>query len=117
MDCQLSLDSYQEQTKKTAVYISATHDKIGRLSYCVLGLCGESGEVAEKVKKIIRNHQGELSEERKTELIKEVGDVLWYLAAIATELNVPLSVVAELNLAKLADRHKRNVIASEGDNR
>ena|SRR5689334_6519569 len=111
-----SFDGYQELARKTAVY-GEGNPFILRLAYCGLGLNGEAGEVAEKIKKLIRNYHGELNEERKSEMVKELGDVLWYISALATELNVKLSAIAELNLAKLADRQKRNVIAGEGDNR
>lgn len=83
----------------------------------VLGLVGEAGEVAEKYKKIIRDKEGIISEEDRKELIKELGDVLWYIAVLAEYLGADFSDVAAGNLAKLADRNERNVIKSEGDNR
>lgn len=83
----------------------------------LLGLVGEAGEVAEKFKKIIRNKGGEISEEDKKEIIKELGDVLWYIATLSQYMNLELDEVAKVNLEKLADRQKRNVIKSQGDNR
>ncbi len=83
----------------------------------VLGLSGESGEVADKIKKILRNKDGAIKEEERLEIIKELGDVLWYLATLSRYLGADLDQVAKVNLDKLADRHKRGVIKSKGDNR
>jgi NTP pyrophosphatase (non-canonical NTP hydrolase) len=83
----------------------------------VLGLCGETGEVAEKLKKIIRDKAGAISEEDKTELAKELGDVLWYLAVFAHDIGFSFDDVAKGNLAKLRDRQARNVLGGSGDNR
>jgi NTP pyrophosphatase (non-canonical NTP hydrolase) len=96
-------------------------DRENNLIYPALGLVGEAGEVAEKVKKLWRNHghtgAGQLSPEKREELVKEVGDVLWYVNALCQELGVPLEEVAARNAAKLSDRAQRGVIKSEGDNR
>ena len=83
----------------------------------VLGLTGEAGETADKVKKIIRDKGGKFSEEDKGEIVKELGDVMWYLAGIARYLDVDLSEVAEGNIEKLASRKQRGVISGSGDNR
>ena len=83
----------------------------------VFGLAGESGEVVDKIKKHHRNNNGVISQEDIRELAKELGDVLWYLSAIAHYLGIELDEVAEMNLAKLFDRQERGVIKSEGDNR
>lgn len=88
----------------------------GDLTYPVLGLNGEAGEVAEKLKKVIRDKGGDVSESREA-LIKELGDVLWYVAACAHELDVELSVVAQRNIEKLADRAARSALHGEGDER
>lgn len=84
-------------------------------------MAGESGEAVDKIKKYWRNfgafEASLLTDAQKTELIKELGDVLWYLAAIASELNVDLSEIATTNLNKLFDRRERGVLKSEGDNR
>ena len=109
----MTFEEYQKQSRKTAQY-----PKIGEnFVYPVLGLTGEAGEVAEKIKKLFRNRNGDLSLEYKLEIAKELGDVLWYLSQIATELDLSLEEVAQLNLEKLFDRQKRGVIKSEGDNR
>ena len=83
----------------------------------VLGLAGESGETADKVKKIIRDKGGVISEEDRGEIVKELGDVLWYTATIARYLGVPFSEVAEKNLEKLEKRRERGKLHGEGDNR
>ncbi len=104
---------YQILSRKTAIY-----PKKGRnLSYPTLGLCGESGEVAEKVKKLLRDKKGKLDSQSKQEIIKEMGDVLWYLSAIASELKVNLEEVAKININKLSNRKKKNKIQGSGDNR
>ena len=103
----MRFDDYQEEAKKTAIYPDQY-----RVVYPALGLAGEAGEVAEKVKKHIRD--GVLNVE---ELKKELGDVLWYLAAIASDLDLTLDDVAEANLQKLRSRQARGVISGNGDNR
>jgi len=83
----------------------------------VLGLVGESGEFADKIKKIYRNDNGEMSEDQRKELLKELGDVLWYVNSLASYLDSDLQSIADINLRKLEDRLSRGVIASTGDNR
>jgi NTP pyrophosphatase (non-canonical NTP hydrolase) len=105
-----------------AVWQFASYPERGKnLIYPALGLAGESGEVAEKIKKLWRN-QGQtgasgLSAEKREELVKELGDVLWYVNAMCREMGVTMDEVAAKNAAKLSDRAARNVIKSEGDNR
>lgn len=106
----MNINTYQEEASKTAIY----KDK---LIYPTLGLCGEAGEMANKVKKILRDNNGQISEEVKQNLIAELGDVLWYVAAIATDLGADLDSVAAENIAKLNSRKARNVIGGSGDNR
>lgn len=83
----------------------------------VLGLVGEAGEVAEKFKKLIRDKDGVITEADKDEIIKELGDVMWYLATIARYLDVELEQVAAGNLDKIASRKARGVQKGSGDNR
>ena len=85
--------------------------------YPALGLAGESGEYVDKIKKIIRDKEGLISAEDRVSLLKELGDVLWYITACAMELQSDLDEVAAMNVAKLLDRHDRNVIHGEGDDR
>ncbi|MBR2795471.1 nucleoside triphosphate pyrophosphohydrolase family protein [Candidatus Saccharibacteria bacterium] len=82
-----------------------------------LGVAGEAGEFADKVKKILRDKKGAFTDEDKDAIIKELGDVLWYVALVSLYLDVPLSRVAELNIEKLASRAKRNTLTGEGDER
>lgn len=106
-------DKYQKECGKTAVY-----PKIGeKFVYPLLGLLGETGEVSEKIKKIFRDEGGKLTAEKKEEIKKELGDVLWYLAQLSSELGLKLSDVATGNLEKLASRKIRNKLHGNGDNR
>lgn len=83
----------------------------------ILGLVGESGEVAEKVKKLIRDKQGVLSDDEKRELVKELGDVLWYITTISHLIGYSLEDVARVNNEKLLSRQARGVLGGSGDNR
>ena len=87
------------------------------LAYPALGLCGEAGEYADKLKKIMRDKGGVISSEDRISMLKELGDVLWYITACAYELDSSLDKVADMNVEKLLDRNKRNVLHGEGDNR
>lgn len=109
----MNFNDYQKQAKKTAVYPNKGKNYI----YPVLGLAGEAGEVAEKFKKIIRDNDGKIDSEKKAEIEKELGDVLWYVAQISTELKINLEDVAKTNIKKLSSRLKRNCIKGDGDNR
>lgn len=97
-------------TKQTAKY---PQDKA--LEYLTLGITSEAGEVADKVKKIIRDG-GSLEEKRK-DIMGEVGDVLWYVAQIGLVIGFSLEEIAKKNIEKLLDRKERNVISGSGDNR
>lgn len=110
----LSFTAYADAAGQTATYPGRG---TGVLTYPVLGLNGEAGEVAEKLKKIIRDHDGQISDTQRDALIKELGDVLWYVAACCHELNVPMDEVAQKNLDKLASRKQRGVISGSGDER
>ena len=108
----MELSEYQLLSRRTAVYPPEAG-----LSYPTLGLAGEAGEVAEQIKKSIRDDGGELTPERRDKLAKELGDVLWYLAQLATELELDLDEVAEANLLKLRSRQLRGVLSGSGDER
>lgn len=110
----MSFDEYQKQALTTVL---STGDEFKDLLHWVLGLNGEAGEVAEKLKKIIRDKQGVVSADDKVELAKELGDVLWYIAVFANDLGVSLDDIAAQNLAKLRSRKDRGVIGGNGDNR
>ena len=87
------------------------------LTYPTLGLSGESGEVAEKVKKLIRDKGGVLDDTVRADLGKELGDVLWYVAQLCSELGLSMSEVAQGNIDKLSSRMARGKISGDGDNR
>ena len=111
----MEFDDYQEQAGKTAHF-----SKPGahyRLMYLAMGTAGETGEVIEKVKKLIRPAEVSVSEEKRQDLKKEIGDVLWYISQLAKELGLSLDEIATHNIQKLADREQRGVIHSEGDTR
>ena len=108
----MELSKYQELASKTAVFPK----DIG-LAYCVLGLNGEAGEVAEKLKKIFRDNNGIIDNKNKDEIAKECGDVLWYLSQICEILELNLDNVAQMNIDKLNSRMQRNKLQGSGDNR
>lgn len=108
----MNFSDYQKKSKATAFY---PHEFA--LPYIALGLTGEAGEVAEKIKKIIRDQEGRVSEEHKKEIGKELGDVLWYMAQMATELGLDMSEIAQGNIDKLTSRRDRGVLGGSGDNR
>lgn len=110
----MKFDDYQKQAIGTA--LNPTRD-FNALMYRTLGLVGEAGEVAEKIKKILRDKDGKISVQDKEEIIKELGDVLWYMQALADILEVPLSEIAEKNLKKIHSRKVRGVTKGSGDNR
>lgn len=110
----LNFDEYQKKALTTA---STTGDEFKDIMHWALGVNGEAGEIAEKLKKIIRDKKGNISEDDKAELSKEIGDVLWYLAVLAEHLGMSFEEIAEANLAKLQSRKKRGVIGGSGDNR
>ena len=110
----MTLDEYQKQALTTVI---SCGDDFKDLTHWVLGISGESGEIADKLKKIIRDQNGVVTSENKTELAKEVGDVLWYLAVLAEHLGVSFEEIAQGNIAKLRSRQARGAIGGSGDNR
>lgn len=112
-----TLEGYQILTEVTAIYPEAGTGSAQALAYVALGLVGEAGEVANKVKKVLRDSDGEVSEEVRQALVGEVGDVLWYLARLSTELKTSLGVVGQENITKLLDRKDRGVLKGSGDTR
>ncbi len=112
--------NFNEYQKKASEYdlfeINSDLNSVGFIEK-VLGLAGEAGETADKIKKILRDKDGITTDDDKFEIVKELGDVLWYVAAISRYLDVPLSDVADTNIKKLASRKERNEIHGAGDNR
>lgn len=113
----MDFDNYQTKIKKFDFFDETTDLKAVGFSEKVLGLVGEAGETADKVKKVLRDKDGVLSDEDRDAIIKELGDTLWYLASISRYLGVPLSKVAEINVNKLESRYQRNKLHGEGDER
>lgn len=109
----MDFEEYQKQSRKTAIYPNINDNYI----YPTLGLVGEAGEIAEKVKKIMRDDGGVITEEKKQELSKELGDVLWYVSQLASEFELSLEDVANLNIEKIRSRKQRGKIHGDGDNR
>lgn len=105
------LDNYQKAASKTCL------DNCNNINYLTLGLVDEAGEVAGKVKRIIREDGGKLTEERAAEIADELGDVAWYLSQLARVIGYDLSTITNNNLRKLQSRQERGVIAGQGDNR
>ncbi len=108
----MTLNEYQQHALETAIYPEES-----RIVYPTLGLTGEAGEVADKVKKVIRDGHREFTDEKKREIMKEIGDVLWYCATLSHDLGFDLEEVARTNVDKLRSRMERNRIGGSGDNR
>lgn len=109
----MNFNDYQTKSRVTAKYPAIGHAVI----YPALGLVNEAGEVAGKIKKIFRDKGGVVGEAEREALKAELGDVLWYIAQVCTELDLSLDEVAESNLTKLLDRQVRGKIQGDGDNR
>jgi NTP pyrophosphatase (non-canonical NTP hydrolase) len=108
----VELSDYQRLSRRTAQY-----PREAWLAYPALGLAGEAGEVAEHAKKAIRDDGGEVGDERRGAMSKELGDVLWYVAQLASELGLDLNEIAQANLDKLLSRQRRGVLSGSGDER
>ena len=106
------LDMYQQVAKTTAIY-----PREQAIIYPTLGLTGEAGEVANKVKKIIRDGSNKNDDRMVSEIKSEIGDCLWYIAVLADDIGCKLSDIANLNLIKLANRKEKGTIHGSGDNR
>jgi NTP pyrophosphatase (non-canonical NTP hydrolase) len=108
----VDFSDYQRLSRRTAEY-----PREAWLTYPALGLAGEAGEVAEHAKKAIRDDAGTITDERRAAMAKELGDVLWYAAQLATELGLELDRIARENLDKLLSRQSRGVLSGSGDDR
>ena len=108
----MTLNEYQQKALETAVYPQEF-----KIIYPSLGLTGEAGECADKVKKVIRDNGGQFTEEKKYELAKEIGDVLWYCATFANDIGYDLETIGQMNNDKLHSRQERGVLGGSGDNR
>jgi NTP pyrophosphatase (non-canonical NTP hydrolase) len=108
----MNMQDYQTQASKTAIYNDADI-----IVYPALGLMSEAGEVAGKIKKVLRDNNGHFDPNQREAISQEVGDVLWYLAALCTDLGIGMETIAQRNLDKLNSRMARGVIAGSGDHR
>ncbi|OGG60146.1 hypothetical protein A2765_01085 [Candidatus Kaiserbacteria bacterium RIFCSPHIGHO2_01_FULL_56_24] len=111
----MDFDEYEKLASRTATIDDSK--RLYRLYDLGLGIAGEAGELAEKLKKAIRDDGGEISEERREGLKREIGDVLWYLSQLSNALGFPFSEAAQANITKLEDRLARDKIKGSGDNR
>jgi mazG family pyrophosphatase domain protein len=108
----MTLNEFQKAALETAVY-----PKEYKVIYPALGITGEAGECSDKVKKVIRDNNGEFTDDRKREIAKEIGDVLWYCATLAHDIGYSLEEIGEMNVEKLRSRKERNKLNGNGDNR
>ena len=109
----MDMNEYQYKARKTALYPNAGNNVV----YPTLGLAGEAGEVTDKVKKILRDHGGVFDDSAKESIMLELGDVLWYISQLSSELGFDLEFVAQKNIEKLTSRFKRGKISGDGDTR
>lgn len=109
----MKLSTYEKRALRVAFYPNQGNN----LTYTVLGLCGEAGEAAEKVKKRERDSKGKFTKKARTDFLKELGDVLWYIAASAKEVGSSMEEVASMGLKKLESRARRGKLGGSGDNR
>ena len=109
----MDFEEYQKEARKTEVYPKGLNDWI----YTSMALGGEVGEILNKLKKVIRDENSEISEEKREDLSYEIGDVLWYIAAFCTALNLNFDDIARKNLDKLKSRHERDKLKGSGDKR
>lgn len=109
----MTFKDYQDKAVETAIYGAGN-----KIIYPALGLANEAGEVLGKIKKVLRDKEGNFDDiSTRVTIADEMGDVLWYLAALAKDIDVSLDQIADRNIAKLLDRRARNVIQGSGDNR
>lgn len=108
----MELTDYQISALETAVYPEQYN-----IIYPALGMAGEAGEVADKVKKVIRDDNSQFTEEKKKEIAKEIGDVLWYCAVLAHDIGFSLEEVGRMNIEKLKSKQERGKLSGSGDNR
>lgn len=112
----MNLNDYQKEAISFAIYPKSKEWDLPL--YPALGLAGEAGEVAEKIKKLMRDTDANiLTENQKREIAKELGDVLWYVANLAADIDYDLEEIAGMNIEKLQSRKERNALKGSGDNR
>lgn len=109
----MDFNTYQKKARETAIYPNMGNE----FSYPALGLVGEAGEIANKLKKVIRDNGGCLTDDVRSAVSDEIGDCLWYIAQLATEMGYDLESIAQGNVSKLASRKERGTLTGSGDNR
>lgn len=109
----MDFNTYQQKARETAIYPNMGSE----FTYPALGLVGEAGEIANKLKKVIRDNDGVLTDKVRESVGDEIGDCLWYIAQLATEMGYDLDTLAKSNVNKLASRKERGVLSGAGDNR
>jgi NTP pyrophosphatase (non-canonical NTP hydrolase) len=113
----MQINEYQKLAVRTAIYPDHSYGGIVALTYCALKLNGEAGEVAEAIGKAMRDDDSVITRDRREHLKRELGDVLWYIANMAKELDFTLEDIAEANVLKLQDRKARGVLKGSGSDR
>lgn len=113
LEVPLTFAEYQRRSQARAIY----PNRGDNIVYPIIGICGEAGEVAEKLKKVLRDKGGVWSDDDQRLLVKELGDVLWYIAAVASELKIDMQDIADANLDKVDGRHERGTLQGSGDDR
>lgn len=124
----LNLEEYARMTQKAAIYRDEVDDLVAEASdesiakmlkifYATTGLAGEAGEIANKVKKILRDNRGVVSEDTRTKLLGELGDVAWYLVALTEELGFTIEEVLAFNYEQIRSRQARGTLTGDGDDR
>jgi NTP pyrophosphatase (non-canonical NTP hydrolase) len=113
----MTFDEYQKQALNTAYTSSKHKDTLMDQTIWAMGIVGEAGEVIEKWKKMVAYNDGKITDEFLQDFKKELGDVVWYIAVLAHSLGFSFEEVMEVNVNKLKDRKKRNVIKGKGDDR
>lgn len=110
----MNFTEYQDDVQELAITkLTGIHE----VMYSTLGILGEAGEISEKIKKIVRDKHGIISEEDKQLLGKETGDVLFYIAKFLSDIGLDFETIAMENIQKCRDRETRGVVSGSGDNR
>lgn len=109
----MDFEEYQKKSRKTAVYPNIGKNHV----YPTLGIAGEAGEIANKMGKVMRDNKNKITSQRKRDISHELGDILWFIAQLSTELKLSLNDIAEENIKKLQSRLKRGELRGSGDNR
>lgn len=116
----MDINDYQTKASDTAIYpptLQLDGDDIPNIYYPAMGLCGEAGEVCNKIKKVMRDNGGRVTQAIRADMIGELGDVMWYVAELASKLGLELEDILAFNIAKLNGRKDRGTLTGSGDKR